>query len=153
MIRFFSTIIIALLCSTSYAQIYKWTDANGTTQFSDEPPKQGRFDTLNMPTTPNPPRPTNQIDNTNEATKLRQQKLIDSFEQERQAKEKIQKELAQKKEKLNKTCTEAQEYLKKIKIGGIYDLDKNGSKVYKPEAERAQIVERVQSSIKQHCRS
>ncbi|MBP9216886.1 MAG: DUF4124 domain-containing protein [Agitococcus sp.] len=41
MIRFLGAILIMLLCSTSYAQIYKWVDANGNAQFSDTPPKQG----------------------------------------------------------------------------------------------------------------
>ena len=54
MVKFGSAILFILLCSTSYAEIYKWTDANGNTQFSDEPPKQGHFDTLNIPTTPSP---------------------------------------------------------------------------------------------------
>jgi len=151
MVKFSSAILFVLLSSTSYAEIYKWTDANGNTQFSDEPPKQGRFDTLSIPTTPSisTSAPSN---NTDKAAKLRQQKLIDSFEQERQAKEKIQKELAQKKEKLNQTCIQAKEYLRKLKVGGIYTLDAQGNKVYKPESERAQAVERVQNSIKQHCR-
>jgi len=152
MVKFGSAILFILLCSTSYAEIYKWTDANGNTQFSDEPPKQGHFDTLNIPTTPSPISTSAPSSNTDEAAKLRQQKLIDSFEQERNAKEKIQKELAQKKEKLNQTCIQAKEYLRKLKVGGIYTLDAQGNKVYKPESERAQAVERTQNSIKQYCR-
>ncbi|MBL0230587.1 MAG: DUF4124 domain-containing protein [Moraxellaceae bacterium] len=152
MIRFLGAILIMLLCSTSYAQIYKWTDANGNAQFSDTPPKQGGFDTLNIPSTPSPSNISAPPSNNDEAAKLRQQKLLDSYEQERQAKEKIQKDLAQKKEKLNQTCIQAKDYLRKLKVGGIYTLDAQGNKVYKPEFERAQAVERVQSSIKQHCR-
>lgn len=151
MVRFFSAIIITLLCSTSYGQIYKWTDANGTTHFSDEPPKQGHFDSLTMPTTPTSTSTPAPSSHTNQATKLRQQKVIDSFEQDRQAKEKIQKELAQKKEKLNQTCSEAKTYLQRLNVGGIYNLDKQGNKVYQPESERAQIIERTQHAIKLHC--
>jgi hypothetical protein len=82
------------------------------------PPKQGHFDTLNIPTTPSPISISAPSSNTDEAAKLRQQKLLDSFEQERQAKEKIQKDLAQKKEKLNQTCIQAKDYLRKLKVGG-----------------------------------
>jgi hypothetical protein len=43
MIRFLGAILIMLLCSTSYAQIYKWTDANGNAQFSDDTTQTGSF--------------------------------------------------------------------------------------------------------------
>ena len=44
--------IILLSCSLTHAEIYKWLDENGNAQFSDEPPKQGNYTTLDIPISP-----------------------------------------------------------------------------------------------------
>lgn len=140
--------ILLILCNASYAEIYKWVDENGQTHFSDEAPNNRSFNKLDITTTPNTnntPAPST------EAIKKQQQKMLDVFAEERKAKEKIQQDISKKQGELDSTCLKAKNYLARIKVGGIYNLDKQGKRVYKREDERAQEVERVSKSIQQHC--
>src|SRR5688572_21751624 len=41
MTRLILAVVFLLACGASYAQIYKWTDANGRVNFSNTPPPQG----------------------------------------------------------------------------------------------------------------
>ena len=94
-------IFFIVLSHHSYAQIYQWTDEHGNAQFSDEPPKQGSYKTLDIST---PPRSSSNPSLNTDDIKLRQQKQIQVFEQERLEKNQKQRELAQKQQELKNEC-------------------------------------------------
>lgn len=147
-------ISIMLLCTHSYGQIYKWVDGHGNAHFSDEPPKNNTtFQTLNIPhssrsSTP-APSPNSMSD---DAIKQRQQKMLEVFEQERQAKKaKLEADLAKKRKELAETCKKGRSIMSAVRTGTLANQDKHGNKTVLPESERAAIEKRVQQSLKEHC--
>lgn len=144
-----------LLCTHSYGQIYKWLDENGNAHFSDEPPKNNTaFQTLNIPSSSRSTTsaPASEPNLNNELIKQRQQKMIDVFEQERQAKKaKLEAELAAKRKELAETCKKGQSIISAVRTGGLEVEDKHGNKRMLPESERAAIEKQVQQSLKEHC--
>lgn len=138
--------LVMILSSFSYAEIYKWVDENGKTQFGDKPPQSRDFKTLDD--TPTPPR--NEPSTVQDATAIKQrtQKLLDAMDAERQAKQARKSEEPTAKQK---ECQRAKEYERKIHRGGIYNLDKDGNRVYLSEAERPKEIARINQLIKQHC--
>lgn len=148
MTQFLLGIIAILFCNITYADIYQWVDEHGHTQFSDEPPKQGNYQTLDINTTPRTATPTINSD----AIKQRQQKQLQAFEEERLAKQQAQRELTQKKQQLHSECLRAKDYLELIQTAQVYQLDKQGQRVYKTEEQRQQEIKRVEQAVKNHCR-
>jgi len=147
-------ISMILLCTHSYGQIYKWVDEHGNAHFSDEPPKNNTpFQTLNIPNSSRSSAPAPSPDSmSDDAIKQRQQKMIDVFEQDRQAKKaKLEAELAAKRKELAETCKKGQSIISAVRTGGLEIEDKHGNKRLLPESERAAIEKQVQQSLKKHC--
>ena len=147
-------ISMMLLCTHSYGQIYKWVDEHGNAHFSDEPPKHNTpFQTLSIPNSSRSsvpaPSPNSMSD---DAIKQRQQKMLEVFEQERQAKKaKLEADLAKKRKELAETCQKGQSIMSAVRTGTLATKDKHGNKTVLPESERAAIEKRVQQSLKEHC--
>lgn len=140
------SVLLIVLSNSAFAEIYKWVDENGKTQFGDKPPLSSHFDTLDN--TPPTPRAQSNTSPDAAAIKERTQKLIESFEADRQTKQ-PQKNKASTPQQ--KECQRAKEYERKIHRGGLYTLDKDGNRVYLPEADRPKEIARIQQLIKQHC--
>jgi len=148
MAKLFLGIIIVLNSSIIHAQIYQWIDEHGNAQFSDEPPKQGTFKTLDISTTP---RSSSTPSLNNDDIKLRKQKQIQVFEQERLEKNQKQRELAQKQQELHNECLRATDYLDTIQTAKVYDLNNKGERIYKSEQQRVDEIKRVERAIKLYC--
>lgn len=135
-------IITVSTCTISHAAIYKWLDENGNAQFSDEPPKQGNYTTLDIPTSPAFSSSPNTESFHNQVSPTDTELL-----KKRQA----EQELAQKQQELQNECLRAKDYLETIKNAKIYDLNAQGERVYKSERQHDLEIKRVEQSIKRHC--
>ena len=67
-IRALSLIAAALLATPSYAEVYRWIDANGSIHFSDTPPAATRHRTMDIPA----PVTVPMHDNIRQSEKVRQ---------------------------------------------------------------------------------
>ena len=144
-----SVVFCSLLLSVvAQAEVYKWVDADGKTHFGDKVPESAKVEKLNLPSSPR----TSQPDASPEEIKQRQQKLINAINEDRSLKQKKTQEQTEKQAKLNQECTKLRDYLKNIRSGRIYDLDKKGERVYANDAEHDQEVKQTESALKKYCR-
>lgn len=100
------TVIILLLSTSTYAQIYKWIDKNGKTQYTDQPPPpdaakdEQRLNIKSAPAAGSQNKPGNLSEQREEFDKRRQQ------QREEDAKQQTRSEESKKK------CIDAQTQLK-----------------------------------------
>jgi hypothetical protein len=146
-----SVVICSLLFSfAAQADVYKWVDADGKTHFGDKVPESANVETLNLPSTP---RSSSQPDVSPQEIKQRQQKMLDVFEDSRNAKNtKLAEKLAERKERLRETCNKSASIMSTVRTGSLYTTNKDGSRNYLPESERETVEKRVAQSFKQNCR-
>lgn len=144
-----SVVICSLLFSfAAHADVYKWVDADGKTHFGDTIPESANVETLNLPSTPRSSQP----DVSPQEIKQRQQKMLDVFEDSRNAKNaKLAEKLAEKKERLRETCNKSASIMSAVRTGSLYTTNKDGSRNYLPESERESVEKRVAQSIKKNC--
>lgn len=127
--------------------MYKWVDENGQTRFSDKPPAQNKFQTLNMPSSQT--NMTSQSSNDQHLEK--QKKLLQAFDEERHLKAKSQQEMTLKKRELAKNCTDARNHLEYISTGVLYRKDNQGEHIYYTEEERTAKQKELQLFIQRNC--
>lgn len=148
MSRLILGILLILVSHSSYAEVYKWVDENGQTRFSDKPPVQNKFETLNMPSSP-PPTTTPELSDSERIDK--QKKLLQVFDEERDAKAKMQTERIEKNKKLAAQCTSARNRLEYVSTDVIYRGDGKGGRIYYSDEERAAEIKKIQSFIQRNC--
>jgi hypothetical protein len=144
----FLRIFLILLCQSSYAEVYKWVDENGQTRFSDKPPIQNKFETLNMPSSA-PPNTTPALSESERLEK--QKKLLQVFDEEREAKAKSRQQFAIQKQEITQKCTNARNRLEYISTGVLYRKDKQGERIYYTEEERNAKQKELQLFIQKNC--
>lgn len=140
---------LILISHLSYAEVYKWVDENGQTRFSDKPPIQNKFETLNMPSSP-PPNTTPESSDSERLEK--QKKLLQAFDEERETKAKSRQQFAIQKQEMTQQCTHARNRLEYISTGAIYHGDGKGGRVYYSEEERTAKQKELQLFIQRNCR-
>jgi len=144
-----AVICLLLLSFSAHAEVYKWVDADGKTHFGDTIPESANVETLNLPSTP---RSSSQPDVSPQEIKQRQQKMLEVFEDSRNAKNaKLAEKLAEKKERLRETCNKSASVMSAVRTGSLYTTNKDGSRNYLPESERESVEKRVAQSIKKNC--
>ncbi len=103
---FVFTVIILLMSISANAQIYKWIDKNGKTQYTDQPPPpdaaqdEQRLNIKSAPVAGNPNKPRNLSEDREEFDKRRQLKREEESKQQA------------KSEESKKKCIDAQTQLK-----------------------------------------
>lgn len=148
---FHSTIAILLIIALSslstltYAEIYRWTDAQGKLHFSDQPPEHEVTSEEVSKQLP----PLNRDTSTGETQKL-QQLFRGATPEEQALQQQQQVEQQRKEQKINNACQKARQELRILK-GKVFFTDKHGEEIIVTEGEREQRANRLERQIKQHC--
>ncbi|MEE4246866.1 MAG: DUF4124 domain-containing protein [Kangiellaceae bacterium] len=134
-------------------KVYKWVDEKGKVHFSDKPPKSSKTQTLEIKSdkkTATDTRPTSDL--TTQQRVNRANKWMASQKQMQQQK---QREQAKKEAALNrakKQCQRMRDDLSQYERSrAIYDLDKDGKRVYLNEQEFNQVLTNLRNLIKKNC--
>ena len=126
--------------------MYKWVDEKGVTHFSEDPPPDGKaqkIDVKPLPPTSNAPVAPPQDWHAREL-ELRQKRLD---------KEKAEKKSEQDATQREARCLRAQRALDQLRRERpLYDVDKQGNRVYMDDKERAAEIESVRKAIEANCR-
>lgn len=138
---------VAIAAAGAHAQAYRWTDANGHTQFGDVPPPGVHATPIALPASPAPgagekaPLTPAQEEQQFRKRQLDRQKADDKAAQDReQAATKAQ------------NCSSARESLRLLQSGQrVARLDAKGERYYIDDAQRAQEASRAQDAVKQWC--
>ena len=141
------TLIISLLFAfNSSAEIYRWVDENGNTQFSDKPVKGNTASTVNVDTSKN--------SYGGGAVLNRQRELLTQYQDQdlQSQKDKHQALLdSENKKKLAAACLQAKDKLANFQRSLIYTLDDQGERVYYSEEKREQRIESFRKTIDENC--
>jgi hypothetical protein len=137
--------ILLILCAIALpaqAQVYKWVDANGNTQYGDMPPDVRKGEAKVITTTPTP--------------KSSQQALSWEEKEREFRRRKIEQENMQPKDVPMPTsqqiCASARQRIRRLDGTLVYRLDKNGERIYMEDKERAAIENQAKQDIANHCR-
>lgn len=153
--RFFIFTLL-LLPAAAMAELYKWTDANGHVQFSDQAPAHNtKTEKLAVPTALPPSGRTNndatESANTSETMIQRQKKMSDILKAEREQREADTARIAEEKAQKKRKCLSLKDYQKRSEGGVLYDLDDNGERRFIGEKATQQHREKLNNAVQEAC--
>ena len=149
MYRVLNHIMCAVLCTFAtavFADVYKWTDAQGRVHFGDKPPA-GASETITMPSRETPATPALSEDRIE-----KQRRLLDAYAEERRLKAEADEQARQDKAERKRNCADLRDDLRKQEnAGSIYQLDKNGERVFLSKEEREASTEALRKEVAYWC--
>ena len=147
------TIMLLLLMFSfvASAQVYKWVDADGNTQYTDQPPPSGAAqDEKKLDIKPAPPSSSNRHQS-NSADVVDDDKP-QSFSERRTARKEAKVEKERAAEELNQKCIHAQGQLKMYRdTPRLRVPDGNGGVVYVDDNVREKHIQEAQKNIAAYC--
>jgi len=140
-----SILLVALLtCMPSQAAIYKCTDAQGDTQYSDEP--CGHNTTVFVPRAA--PGPTDDAAERMDKT----QRLLRAYDVENAERQRQESAAQTARAEAEKNCVTARDRLQNItRARALYRLDKDGNRVVLSFDERAASEQQARTAVKHWC--
>ena len=131
----------------AHAEVYRWVDEQGTMHFSDKPNRHTSAEKIEIKT-----GAVNK--DASQERRLKDQKhLLSVLEEERKIKQQKQIEKQKKKEEKKKSCKKARETLNEyLTSGQLYDLDKEGNKIYLSDDEREQEIKKATDAVDYWCK-
>jgi hypothetical protein len=129
------------------AEIYRWIDENGKTQFSDRPVRGKSSSEVTVDTSKNSYGGGDVLN--------RQRDLLDRYQEQDLQSQKNRQQAAQEKEnekKIKTVCLRAKDKLASFERGLLYTLDDQGERVYYSEEKRTQRIESYRESINKNCK-
>ncbi len=150
------TIMLLLLMFSvvANAQVYKWVDADGKTQYTDQPPPSGagqNEEKLKIKPAPpssyvKKPSDTDSVDGVAEDTKL-------NFSERRAARKEAKEEKEKQAEELNQKCIHAKGQLKMYRdTPRLRVPDGNGGIAYVDDNVREKHIQEAQENITAFCK-
>ena len=144
---FFLVLFICFFISPpTFAEIYRWVDENGKTQFSDRPIRGRNANEVKVDTGKNSYGGGDVLS--------RQRDLLDRYkDQDKQSAkaEQLAKAEEEKNKKIQTACLNAKDKLLNFERSLIYTLDDQGERVYYSEEKREQRIEELRQSIAKYC--
>lgn len=148
MIRFPLLFLMFISASTFAAQVYKWVDENGQTQFSQFPPtnEQQSADQVNIKTQPAAnPKAAEKLNN------MRQKLLESSVERNTQSEK--DKEDEEKAKRMAENCEKAKQQLRDLENNGrIYKTQEDGERYWYSEQERDGLIKKAKGQVDKFCK-
>ncbi len=147
--RLFCTALVAsCLCLPAFAQVYKWVDEKGVTQYGQRPPGDNRGQKMDMPKS-SPAAPVADATSKDPRSSLKEQDL--EFKKRQIARETAaQNDHTQEVARKN-WCLNAKDNLERLRHARIYDLDAKGDRVFKSDGDRDASFARYEANYKQNC--
>lgn len=141
-------ILVIMICSfTSRAEIYKWTDSDGTIHYDDKPSLKNKKQLMDIHEENNSVKTL-----TNDRAENRR-KLIETMDEDRKLKKEAAAKAKKKKEKLAKRCLNAKDSLKSyLRSSYVYNLDKDGNRVALPSSARDASIANIKKRIAANCK-
>ena len=146
--RNLAPMLLALIPLIAQAQLYKWVDENGHTQFADRPPPEGvKYETIKLPPPAPEPAPVDARKPSQQEIEFRRRR-VQAAEKQRDE-EKKQQEL----EALAERCTYWQGRLTWLSGGGaVYETNKDGVRDYMNDETREAEKDKSRQGIEQSCK-
>jgi Domain of unknown function (DUF4124) len=148
----------ALLISfplAALADIYQWKDAEGRTQYSDQPPSDRPARLIKSANSSQPVAEKSDAGNEEKAEKKGPKSLAEKEQESRKRKidaEKTEKESATKDAEKKANCTQARDQMKTLEEGGrIYKRDEKGEKNYLDDKALVKEMSDAKTNVGKYC--
>ena len=142
--RHMALFVVLLVCTPLQAAIYKCTDAQGDTQYSDEP--CGDDTTVFVPRAA--PAPAGDAAERMDKT----QRLLRAYDVENAERQRQETAARTAQAEAEKNCVTARDRLRNIsQARALYRLDEDGNRVVLSFEERAAAEERAQAAVERWC--
>lgn len=140
-------VCLNLFITSVYAEIYKWTDENGKTHYSDRPHIKATTVDIKTQTPPQ----ANQADRW-QAIQERQRRYLEYLQDERNDRDEEKSKKAQELAERKKICQEATDYHKELNTVRMwYNEDKDGNKTYLDHTEKDKEIEKAEQMMDKYC--
>ncbi|MCW8847215.1 MAG: DUF4124 domain-containing protein [Sedimenticola sp.] len=148
----FSCLLLFSMLQVAEAAVFRWVDAQGRVQFGDRPPPDQQAEELEIKSSPSgrgdPDSQTTQERNE------RRQKILESYQDEREEKRQAQKKRDAKAAQRKIRCAEARNRLHEYeRATALYELQSDGSRVYLTKEQFESQIETARASVKKLCGS
>jgi hypothetical protein len=152
--RFLCFLLITACASLpALAQIYKWVDEKGATQYGERPPSEKTAKKLNIPGA-NASSTGSRADSSDARPSLHD--LDTDFRKRQILREEAEaKEEKAKAEKLKKqrACMQAKDDLRVLRDAAVtYHLNDKGERVYENEVERKAVTDKMEADYNENCK-
>lgn len=142
-----AAILMLILAGSAGADVYKWTDADGSVHYGDRPPASGQ-DARSMSLAPAP-----SMDADHDARSLKRRRLLEAFEAERIERGREAAEAAAAEAERNHRCDGARRMLAGLERANVvYTTDESGTREYMSDEERHRAEADMRAWIGEHCR-
>lgn len=140
------TLALTLAAHVAVAEVYKWVDEDGKVHYGDRKPAGGVVgEALELE-----PAPSRDSDHAERA--LKQRRLLDAFDVERDQREQAEADAAAAKRKREETCTKLKRDLARFDRANIvYTRDASGARIYMSDEEREAAATRARAWLEKHC--
>lgn len=142
-----------MFCLTAQAQVYKWVDANGVTQYSEKPPANGKAKELPLreaaPPAASASAKAGEPGKGADPAWKDQERAYKQRQAERdQTAAKAEKEKAAR----DAECARARARLSDLRTSGrVYNRGDNGERQYLSDQQRASLIADGQQEYNEHC--
>ncbi len=137
-------LLLGLLAVPAAAQVYKCTEADGSTRYTDTPCDETSTTIRRHAAPPAAASPDERMQKT--------RRLLDALEAERNQERQAEADRKAEKERREQNCISARDrYQRIVSAGWLYDYDEEGNRVVLSEEERALSTDRARSAVKRWC--
>jgi hypothetical protein len=144
---------IALLAAglflPAHAQVYKWVDEKGVTQYGQKPPADNKVQKMKLPDAP-PPAARGAAPAKDPMATVRDQDT--EFKRRQIARQEAEAKAYQEAAARNQWCHETRDDLERKRHARIYDLNDKGERVFINDAARDTYLAGIEASYKQNCK-
>lgn len=143
-VLFFLNLLVAIFYHAGVsAEAYKWKDENGQTHYGEKPESAGAAE---VHIQGNPP-----VDADVRQRNEEREKMLKVYDEERNIRQDEKHKADEKVRKKMEKCHIAENALKDMQQGRIYDIDEKGERRYLSDTELARRVQKLQEQYRQHC--
>ena len=148
-VRTLLLITLTLTSVDSLAELFKWVDENGKVHYGDNPNASQPTVEMNIDHTPSAVSPPD--DDMSRAEK--RERLLQSMQEDRIEKQEQREKQRAQKAKNRQKCNRARDLMRHyVRANALYQLDREGDRVYMSDAERARATKKLQARISKYCR-
>jgi len=143
-------IIIAVLYTASVqAEVYKWVDEKGRVHYGDKPTTGSQAVEVRQYGSSNKPATSGDDELSRDE---KRQRISNMLEEDRLAKNKKREKKNEQREKKKRKCNRLKDRQRHYeRATGLYNLDKNGNRVYISNEQREKSEQKLRQQIKKAC--
>ena len=147
--KVFLRLFVLMAPLAANASVYKWVDENGKVHYGDNP--RAAQPAVEVRIDDAPAQSASSGDGMSRAEK--RERLLQSMQEDRMEKQEQRDRLKAEKQKNRQKCNRYRDRMRHYqRANAMYNLDKDGNRVYISDAQRARATKNLQAKINRYCR-